>query len=1076
MSTLMYDKIQKMTVALLMVLVLIVCQCVPTLASSVDAVQVRSAPLSENSITRNGMVRVYLSSLGSASVLDLTINGKYSISQNGAFVTNGSHLRVGFDSSSGNLTLVWNGQSFHMGKSFSLRRHSAEGSSGILIAQSRDSQNPYPGDLSFEAVYSDGGYNLYTIAHIYIEDYLYGVLPYEMGNSSGLEALKAQAVAARTYTVRMMEKRASGRYDVKDTTSDQVYRGTPSGNANCVAAVDATRGIVLMHNGEYITTYYSASNGGQTETSRSGSSYAYMKVKDDPFDYANPASTVRKKTIYADLTSAANPADLISILKTKAVWSLQRLGYPASETNIKLQSLKNVIPHTPMYASPSRLYTKMDFTFTVVAPNASGQTALVTLTETCDIFAELEGLLGMGIQSLKNELWSVEKTANGFVLQARRYGHGMGMSQRGAMYMAKLGYSYDQILGFYFENCNRVRHSFTKRILSASSSDQQITVDTPADLESKDDAVCTGTVTLTGSGAALAIRSSTASDADVIGTAANGALVEVLAQSDAWYQICFGEIVGFVPSSALLVTGTPEQQQQQTTAILGFATVTAKDFVNLRASGSMSAKVLGTAPTGAVLTIFQKNGAWAKVQYQGLAAYVNINYISSVSANYPSGELFSGTRKARVVTENGTGTVNLRESASMNAALVDRLPVNAEVTVLEDDGSWCRVSTTSGEGYILSDFLEYVTDVSEPADEPTVSPEEDDEADTPAEDSAEAEPAYAFVNTLSGSLNLRAEGRAGSQVLITIPKGAEVALLGRGDTWSAVRYGSYDGFVMTMYLSFAAPVPPVQDGTTTDNAGMTATVVTPGGTLNLRALPHAGSRIMARIPAHTVLLVMERGAEWCMVDFSGIQGYVMSQFLSFGTVSTPIEKPGDNQPEAMPEAGTEEEKTESKQYAYVNTQSGSLNLRSDPDGNSLIVDTIPQYARVVLIEKGDAWCRVVYDGNSGYVMSDYLSAEKPEKPDTDMPSGEQEKKARYITIDGVVLDVSLEVPSAATYAETAHETAVYDMCSETGNPLLILPAGEEVAILLIGENWCRIAWGNEQGYCWKDHLNVRSMP
>jgi SpoIID/LytB domain protein len=281
----------------------------------------------------------------------------------------------------------------------------------------------------------------------------------------------------------MMEKRASGRYDVKDTTSDQVYRGTPTGNANCVAAVDATKGIVLMYGSDYITTYYSASNGGQTETARTGSSYAYMKVKDDPFDYANPSSTIKKKTIYEDLTNAGNPAGLLSLLRNKALATLQRSGYMATEENTVLKTLKSVTPHSPMYAAPSRLYTKMDFVFTVSTQNASGQASLITLTETCDIFAELESLLGLGIQSTQNELWSVEKGTGTFVLQARRYGHGMGMSQRGAMYMAKLGYTYDQILGFYYEDCKRVKHSFTNKILSASSTDQEITVETPAELE-----------------------------------------------------------------------------------------------------------------------------------------------------------------------------------------------------------------------------------------------------------------------------------------------------------------------------------------------------------------------------------------------------------------------------------------------------------------------------------------------------------------------------------------------------------------------------------------------------------------
>ena len=62
-----------------------------------------------------------------------------------------------------------------MGGDFSLRRHSTSGVNGIMIAQARESGNPYPGDLSFQAVKQSGGsYKLYVIAHVYIEDYLYG--------------------------------------------------------------------------------------------------------------------------------------------------------------------------------------------------------------------------------------------------------------------------------------------------------------------------------------------------------------------------------------------------------------------------------------------------------------------------------------------------------------------------------------------------------------------------------------------------------------------------------------------------------------------------------------------------------------------------------------------------------------------------------------------------------------------------------------------------------------------------------------------------------------------------------------
>lgn len=1167
MSTPMYDKIQKMTVALLTAFILLLCQCFSALASSVDSVQVRSAPLSTDSITKNGMVRVYLSSLGNPASLDLTVNGNYSLSHNGEFIPSGSKLKVNFSAPTGQLTLAFQGQTIQMGKSFSLRRHSAAGSNGILIAQARNPQNPYPGDLSFEAVNNGGSYTLYTIAHIYIENYLYGVLPYEMGNSSGIEALKAQAVAARTYTVRMMELRASQRYDVKDTTSDQVYRGTPSGNANCVSAVDATRGIVLMYGSDYITTYYSASNGGQTETARNATAYAYMKVKDDPFDYANPSSTVKKKTVYADLTSPSNPSGLITLLKGKAVSSLQRSGYPATQANTTLQTLKSVTPHTPMYGSPSRLYTKMDFTFTVSTQNASGQTAIVTLTETCGIFTELEGMLGMSIQSLQNELWSVEKGNGTFVLQARRYGHGMGMSQRGAMYMAKLGYSYDQILGFYYEGCKRVKHSFTNTILNASTGDQQITVEPPAELEQSQLGACVGTVTLNGSGGTLAIRAEASSGAPLVGTAGNGALVEVLIQTGSWYQVRFGEIVGYVPSSALSITGTPENQQHQVSSVLGFATVKANDFVNLRESASMSAKILGTAPSGAVLTVFGQSGSWARVQYQALVAYVNTNYISAITSGYPSSDLNSGSKKAMVVTETGTGTVNLRQSASTSAKLVDRLAVGTIVTVLSDDGSWCRIVSEAGEGYMLSEFLKYVDDTQdappeEEENEAQVPENEQPETEEPEEETTESAASYAVVNTEYGSLNMRAESRAGSRILTTIPKGAQVVLLARGDVWSAVRYGGYEGFVMSCYLAFPS------DSTSNDASGpetggsCTAVVVTPSGTLNLRALPRTGSQILDRIPPNTVLNVLERGAEWSMVEYLGTRGYVMSVFLSFNPAAqSPAETPPEEnkvpsslqtayvntqsgslnlrrQPgldsgvlttiprnalvtvtaygdqwcsvrygayegyvmtgylrfedqsagapgeSAKPEEVPQMPET-AKTPAYVNTPSGALNLRSEANGNAQIVTTIPQYAQVWLLEQGTEWSKITYGDTTGFVMTRFLSDEKPASPDEGTsasppsetsPEASEKPREPYATVGGMVLDVTLEAPSTAMYALAKNDTQLYAMCSENAEVHLMVPAGEEVEILLLGELWCRVAYQNEQGYCPRSYLDVRSDP
>ena len=956
--------------------------CIPgSLAASVSDVQVASAPLTTRASAMNGMVRVYLSSLGSPSRLDLTVAGNYSISTTGEFVGGGASLTVGFDSGSGAITLTRNGVKTNMGKGFSLRRHSADGVNGVKISQAREPGNPYPGDLTFKAVSNGGKYTLYTIAHIYIENYLYGVLPYEMGNSTSIEALKAQAVAARTYTVRMMQNRASGLYDVKDTTSDQVYRGTPSGNANCVAAVNATKGIVLMYGSNYITTYYSASNGGQTESNRSGGSYAYMKVKDDPFDYANPSSTVKKKTVYADLTSPSNPSGLMNLLKTKAVSKLQSSGYAATSSNTTLKTLKSVTPHTPKYASPSRLYTKMDFTLTASTQNSSGSSATATVTVTCDIFGELESMLSMGIQSTANELWSVSKTGSGFVLEARRYGHGMGMSQRGAMYMAKLGYRYDQILGFYYDGCKRVQHSFTNTILSADSSDQQVTVEPPAELEQEDPNACKGTVRLVSSKTALAIRSAKSTGAALIGTASNGAIVDVLSSDGTWCFIRFGDLKGYVPANALVISGTPSGSEEAPTSVIGFATVTASDFVNLRADASMSAKVLGTAPAGAVLTVFSQSGSWAKVQYNATVAYANTGFISAVTSSYPSQTVSSGSATAAVSSGDG-GNVNLRASASTEAQVLMQLASGTQVTVTSDDGSWCVVSYQGVTGYVMSAYVTYTGDSVAPTPTPQPPEETPDGGENTPPDGGQTGVQTAVVTTEYGSLNMRAEARAGSSILCTIPRGAQVEVTSAGAVWCGVRYGGLNGYAMTAFLTFTdgENAPP-----TDEPAGdVSAVVTTQSGSLNLREQPRSGSAILQRIPQYASVTVHQRGAEWCHVTYGGVTGYVMTVFLTFKDEPMP-EQP--EQPEAPGEEGDQEggandpdepvvepePDAETALYAVVNTVSGSLNLRRDALPGSPVLARIPKGATIRIDERLAAWSRTTYAGRSGYVMNTYLS-------------------------------------------------------------------------------------------------------
>ena len=493
----------------LMLAVLVLCLTLPPAALAESGVAAGS--------TVSGTVRVYLSSIGSLTKVDLTVDGSYSIGgDTSRAIARGTQLSV--SNSGGTLLLAMGGQTQTMGSRFKLRRHQTSGSNGVRIAQARYPQNLYPGDIEFIA---KGGY-VQIVVHVFMEDYMCGVLPYELDNSFPLEALKAQAVAARTYALKTMSAQAAT-YDLVDTTSDQVYNGTPSGNARCMQAVQETGGIVGTVNGEYMASYYTASNGGQTESvgnAWGSGSYAYLQVKDDPYDLANGASIAKSVTFYRNGTTSVSA--LTQLLRTEAA---ARVG----AYDVTIASIDGVRVHTPKYAEPSRVYTKVDVDMTL--------SGYGSITVTLDYFNQVESLCSMSINVLKNETLDVTATQSGFKLTARRFGHGVGMSQRGAQQMAAEGMTYDQILEFYYPGLTRTRYTMTRTILPAMDGTQTAPEEETGDAK-------LAVVMLSNPLDSLNLRREPGTASAVLATIPHGTQVTLLEMGTAWSRVQVGTLSG----------------------------------------------------------------------------------------------------------------------------------------------------------------------------------------------------------------------------------------------------------------------------------------------------------------------------------------------------------------------------------------------------------------------------------------------------------------------------------------------------------------------------------------------------
>ena len=548
-----------------------------------------------SSIEDDGMLRVYLKSLGDPASLGMTLAGSYTVEGDRGFrFERDTAIVLAADGES--VLLSVGGLTIDMGPSLTLTRQAVSdgGENGIYIHES-EKDALFEGDLSVSV--QDGG--LRCILTIHIEDYLKGVVAYEMSDSFPLEALKAQAVAARTYAMGRKWVSATRDYDVVDTTQDQVYKGLDADYTNVIAAVEATRGVVGTYNGGFAMCYYTASNGGQTALATDiwggEGDYGYLAMVDDPYDLENPSSLVNSVTFAGDLSDNAT-------LKAMLEEGLAALNLPYED--VALESVVSIEAVDPKFEG-SYMYTKLRFTLSVSAmlegwyaqegdayaplfPDGSefseemrasatglalarrgslglpyvyreGRAVLPeTVTVDLSVYDQIKDGLSLGLNGGDYELVSVTQEEDGrFTISMRRFGHGVGMSQRGAQWMAgEYGMDYIEILNFYYPGMTLETIDWPEVELTpledlpesiGSARPRPTPTPTPAPLPPLEEGEYYATVELETRSSSLNVREQPSTSARIVAALDYGQRVIVCEDAgDGWVRIRTAELEGYV--------------------------------------------------------------------------------------------------------------------------------------------------------------------------------------------------------------------------------------------------------------------------------------------------------------------------------------------------------------------------------------------------------------------------------------------------------------------------------------------------------------------------------------------------
>lgn len=285
----------------------------------------------------------------------------------------------------------------------------------------------YRGTLEFHA----RGAGFICVNVLPVEDYLRGVVPLEMGrhDETRLEALKAQAVTARTYAFQRMLARSDEDFDMYASVQDQVYGGAAAEHAASDRAVRETAGTVLLYNDSLAHCYYHSTCGGITAGRHEmwgGPRIPYLVSAPDTDDQGRAWCRASR---YMDWTQSWDPAALASIVRKNLSSANAGAAFPFQKITgfrVRDRYADGRINVLEMSTDRGRIELRGDKTRFALRPGT-----------------------GAG-RILESARFDIGMEGNRIVAHGSGFGHGIGMCQMGALARAQAGQDYGTILQAYY--------------------------------------------------------------------------------------------------------------------------------------------------------------------------------------------------------------------------------------------------------------------------------------------------------------------------------------------------------------------------------------------------------------------------------------------------------------------------------------------------------------------------------------------------------------------------------------------------------------------------------------------------
>lgn len=612
--------------------------------------------------------------------------------------------------------------------------------------------------------------------------------------------------------------------------------------------------------------------------------------------------------------------------------------------------------HDPAYSGSVRNLTRATVTLKASAMDAYGSAyASYDVTVTFRLSDLSLPVNGVFTDTSLRIYWGENKGDGYYYFYHLRYGHGVGLSQRGAEQRAKSGQSYASILSFYYPGASLAYMNFP----------------TPADPVNANK-LPTGTAVAAVTTGSVNFRKKASASSDKITTIPKNTTVSVYDRANGWAHAVYDGNVGYISEDYLKyidATPSPGASASPTASqVSAYGRVTGSG-VNFRssASSSSSSNIIAKLAKNTALELYGATGSWYRASVGGAMGYISTSYVEITG--YPA----AGATPTPTLSPDASPTagqtasmpealgygetidsVNFRTGPSTSYQVMVELKKGVAVTIYGVAGDWYYASAGSLTGYLSKGYVRVTSVVSPGASAaPSASP-----SPTPTGTASQTAVSVGYIN--NGNTNFRTGPDTSYGIIRVLDKNTGLYAYSLSGDWYYVLVGSQLGFVHKDYVTLTGTTTLGADGKPVTDAGGAIGKGVTTGSVNCRSGPATSYTSYGTVSKG--LSIMLYGVEngWYKVKLSdGKVGYISGKYVNVTESYT-------SDAGANPGAG------EGKTVIGEGVTTSNVNFRTGPSTTAKKIVQLKKGVKVTLYALANGWYEADYNGTRGYLYAQYV--------------------------------------------------------------------------------------------------------